>query len=449
MTYHSIAIHTLLLSLLHLSVDGICACGLMLILCQRTNYIESCGLIVLYDILAFATQPLTGCLADVIGKSGAILKTAIVLLIFGALVSLVPYIINFYTAIICTILLGMGNSFFHVYGGKYVAITSSNDIRMLGVFVSTGAVGLATGLGFSSPVLMSLFLLALSFLSALHLLNTESVKITKPLPVLTERVKQFFNQSLPTVPFLFLFCLMFVVTGRAFIGESVPPMNAIAKSTGYAWSIVLVSIIVMFGKAMGGFLSKMWGVRNVFCVTMLLSATNFLMFPWHDVFVLTTLFLVNISMPCTLYWALKVTPGREGWAFGLLAMALLPGFLLGYLSRDIIICKVLLAPLMATILLESFLLLCIHERKWQVLATSVGLNILTNVPLNAFVITYKVTSPFFIICMECIVVAVEFIGYWFVLHDRLKAFKYSFLCNSFSALVGFLFQYYFVNFHTF
>jgi hypothetical protein len=100
--------------------------------------------------------------------------------------------------------------------------------------------------------------------------------------------------------------------------------------------MVMVSCIVMIGKAAGGFLSRWWGVWTVFILSVLLSGICWLMCPWHDGFVLLTLLLINLSMPCTLYWATKAVPGREGWAFGLLAMALLFGSLyddlVGYIA---------------------------------------------------------------------------------------------------------------------
>ena len=210
--------------------------------------------------------------------------------------------------------------------------------------------------------------------------------------------------------------------------------------------MVMVSILVMVGKAAGGFLSKWWGVRNVFIVSLLLSGLFFLMCPWHNGFVVITLLLINLSMPCTLYLATKALPGREGWAFGLLAMALLPGFLIGNLFKDDATYQALLTPLMATIILESLLLLYMREGRWQVLAVSVVLNILTNVPLNAFVMAYRVTYPLYLIGLECVVVIIEFIGYWLVLHDRNKAFRYSLLCNMFSALTGCLFQILFLDY---
>lgn len=442
MIRHPIAFHTFLLSLQHLLVDGVCACGIMLISCQIICDTEAYGMIVLYDVLAFGTQPLTGLWVDTSGASTRRFKLAIALFVGGALISVCSLSMNILTAITSTILLGMGNSLFHVYGGKYVAVVSHNDIRVMGVFVSTGAVGLAIGLGFYSPTLLVVFLLALLALSAFHIHKAETAHTKKITPVYTEEVKQPFSQSLTAVPFLYLSCLMLVVSGRAFIGESIPSLRTSIHTIGAPLTMVVVSVIIMAGKAAGGFLSRWWGVRNVFCVSMLLSAATFLMYPWHDVFVLTTLLLINISMPCTLYLANKSVPRREGWAFGLLAMALLPGYLLGYLSKDNTTCQMLLVPLMATILLESLLLLYMRERRWQILAASVMLNIFTNVPLNAFIMTFRVANPLYMVGMECVVIVVEFIGYWFVLHNRYKAFKYSFLCNSFSAIVGCLYQYF-------
>ena len=45
-------------------------------------------------------------------------------------------------------------------------------------------------------------------------------------------------------------------------------------------------------------------------------------------YLLAGIFLMNTTMPVTLYLANDVLPGREGLAFGLLAAALIPGYLL-------------------------------------------------------------------------------------------------------------------------
>lgn len=440
---HQVTTHTFLLALLHLLVDGVCASGVMIISRQLINDVEADGIIVLYDLLAFGTQPLTGRWMDSRGVHPFGFKLAMVLLICGALLCSLSTSIIRTAALVGTILLGMGNSCFHVYGGKYVAVVSHNDIRALGVFVSTGAVGLAIGIGFSSRMLLAAFLLVLLVLSALHLYNADKQMTdmtTGSCCLVCKEARQTSTQPLSPVLLLYLTCLMLVVAGRACIGESVPSLRISISSMSPSVTMVVVSVIVMVGKAIGGFLSKRWGVRNVFTASMLIGATFFLMSPWHDIYVIGTLFLFNLTMPCTLYLAYKIVPRREGWAFGLLAMALLPGFLLGYLLKDNATYQALLSFLMATIILESFLLLCMRECRWQVLATSVVLNILTNVPLNAFMRSFGVYDPLNVIGLECLVVAVEFIGYWLVLHDRKRAFKYSLMCNLFSALIGCFFQ---------
>ena len=421
----------------------------MMISRQIISDIEANGIIVLYDLLAFGTQPWTGRWMDNGGARAYGLKLAMVLLLGGALISSLATFTTILAAMVGAILLGMGNSLFHVYGGKFVAVASHHDIRSMGVFVSTGAVGLAIGIGFSSLTLLVVLILALLALSSLHLLMAYRLG-TKVWADRSSQMgmeaKQTSSQSLSSLTLLYLSCLMLVVAGRACIGERVPSLRTSIPSISPPMMMVMVSIIVMVGKAAGGFLSQWWGVRNVFILSMLLSATSFLMCPWHDGFVLVTLVVINLSMPCTLYLATKAVPGREGWAFGLLAMALLPGFLLGYFLKDNAFGQALLTPLMATIVLESLLLLFMRERRWQVLAVSVVLNILTNVPLNAFVMGFEVTCPLYLIGLECMVVVVEFIGYRLVLHDRNKAFKYSFLCNLFSALVGCLFQLLFLDY---
>jgi MFS family permease len=170
---HQVTTHTFLLALLHLLVDGVCASGVMIISRHLINDVEADGIIVLYDLLAFGTQPLTGRWMDSRGVHPFGFKLAMVLLICGALLCSLTTSIIRTAALVGTILLGMGNSFFHVYGGKYVAVVSHNDIRALGVFVSTGAVGLAIGIGFSSRMLLAAFLLVLLVLSALHLYSAD------------------------------------------------------------------------------------------------------------------------------------------------------------------------------------------------------------------------------------------------------------------------------------
>jgi len=77
------------------------------------------------------------------------------------------------------ILLGMGNSLFHVWGGKQVATETGNDIHMLGAFVATGALGLSIGYVFFSWLLLCFLVLAISLLSVFYItIDKESIEAT-------------------------------------------------------------------------------------------------------------------------------------------------------------------------------------------------------------------------------------------------------------------------------
>jgi hypothetical protein len=48
----------------------------------------------------------------------------------------------------------------------------------------------------------------------------------------------------------------------------------------------------------------------------------------YEPMLMTGVFLINCTMPITLYLTNLLLPNREGLAFGLLAAALLPGYLM-------------------------------------------------------------------------------------------------------------------------
>ena len=106
--------HILLPSLLHFLVDGLCACGLMLMSRQITSDVGAYAMIVLYDVLAFGTQPFTGHWVDGTGTHPYVLKLTVTLLAGGVLISSFPVSPAIFIATTGAILLGMGNSLFHV-----------------------------------------------------------------------------------------------------------------------------------------------------------------------------------------------------------------------------------------------------------------------------------------------------------------------------------------------
>jgi hypothetical protein len=221
--------------------------------------------------------------------------------------------------VVVAILLGMGNSIFHTWGGKQTVLKAGNDPRALGVFVSTGAFGLAVGAYWCSWLLL-LAMLVLASLLALAYVHHDTVANLSD-------VKASLQSGLGRgVVIVALLALMVFVMFRSYMGE------AFTAGMNKGGSVILaIGAVSMLGKMSGGWLARRFGVARSFVVVMVAFFACLLSGSIHWGVVLLGLFLVNCTMPMTLFWANAVLPGKEGLAFGLLAAALIPGFLLAHL----------------------------------------------------------------------------------------------------------------------
>ena len=301
-------------ALLHFLVDGLCLCCLYLIVFPFSfSYLT--GIFVVYNVLAFLTQPLTGLLADRMRDRHWMLLAAVVLLL--AAVMTVTFGFSF-AAYLAPVLLGIGNSLFHVWGGKQVVLKAGNDTRALGLFVSTGAFGLAVSMVFFSLSLLYFFLLALCLLAVAYLkLEQNDVRVGNAL-----QEKPWSNRIEKSRWLLLLVVVAFVMF-RSFVGESFT--SAIVKDN---MVVLLIGLTAMLGKMAGGWLARRMGIMLTLAAVLVVVSGCLLCRSSERYVMLTGLFAVNCTMPVTLYWANGLLKGREGLAFGLLAAALIPGFLL-------------------------------------------------------------------------------------------------------------------------
>lgn len=97
----------------------------------------------------------------------------------------------------------------------------------------------------------------------------------------------------------------------------------------------------------------------------------------------------------------------------------------------------LLASLIPTILIEYGVLWLLLERRKKVLLSSIAVNVLTNIPLNLYVLLVN-DSMGDILIGEAIVILVEAVWYWCFTRNVRQAVIYSFLCNAISFLIGIL-----------
>lgn len=307
-----------LCSVLHLLVDGLCVCCLYL-MASLLSVTHLVSVFLIYNILAFLTQPLTGLWADRMERKHWMLLVSVVLLTMAVLSTSIVINLGFSTwgVVVVAVLLGMGNSLFHVWGGKQVVAKTGNDMRALGTFVSTGAFGLAIGMVFFSWSLLYVVLLSVCFLSTayMHL----DLKVDAATAV--DKVADSHFSKLFVV--LSLVVLMMVVMLRSLVGESFT--GGLSKSSGF---VLLIGLLSMLGKMAGGWLARSLGIVRMLVFVVLLTVLCWAFKSQGMTMILIGLFAVNCTMPVTLYLANVVLPQREGLAFGLLAAALIPGYLL-------------------------------------------------------------------------------------------------------------------------
>ena len=153
-------------------------------------------------------------------------------------------------------------------------------------------------------------------------------------------------------------------------------------------------------------------------------------------------------MPVTLWLANLLLPRREGLAFGLLAAALMPAYLLHFIDTSLLLppltlhhsLLIFLLPLLATIIIELGVLWFLRERRSHVLWASVVINVLTNVPLNLLVYAGWIDSLLLLLIAELVIVVIETLWYFCFARQWRQAFVYGLLCNAISFLLGLLVQ---------
>ena len=301
---------TLLASAMHFCVDALCLCCLYLTTGNVRDYL-------IYNVLAFLTQPFTGLIVDKIRSKYNVLFSAVAMLAVAACTAvLMPDY-----KIIVAVLLGVGNSLFHIWGGREVAVATGNDVRALGIFVSPGVLGLAVGEFFCSWVLLFSLLIIIAILTTMHfcIVNGNA----------SGRVGASDDcacQNKYVIPLLIAICLF--VALRSYLAGGFSTVS----DGGAGYMVLVAAAVAMSGKILGGFLARI--SKNYFAAFVAFTVVSLVCLLarncWeHAVFV--GLFAINCTMPLTLYWAEKLLPGREGFAFGLLAASLMPPYILSFL----------------------------------------------------------------------------------------------------------------------
>ena len=288
-------------TVLHFLVDGICAAVMAAYAVQEPLLAPIVYYFGLYNGIAFGTQWLTGWLLD---KKENWIRYAFLF---------VPVTLGAGTQFalgiqVQTVLLGIGNSIFHVAAGSLV-LRRYTTFKELGIFVSSGAVGLALGLNcIVGPYPFLLACAVLSVTVTYRMWRTEAGIFVSPDAGNGNETDASLNLFTATGLVLLLGCIVL----RGFSGGN--------AASPY---VMLFPCVFAAGKALGGVVCDKAGYRKTILFIFLLSFAALQLSGLAASVLLVLAF--NMTMPLTLRLVHWCNPRYPGMMFGLAAGCLLPG----------------------------------------------------------------------------------------------------------------------------
>jgi FSR family fosmidomycin resistance protein-like MFS transporter len=291
-------------SLSHALVDAACAAVVFAIVVSNRDVSQNLfQLVVIYNVLAFSTQPVFGLLVDTFKVPAY--SAALGVLLIAASTLLLP------SPLLAVLTAGIGNALFHVGGGAVSLNLAAGKATLPGIYVAPGALGLMIGtlIGKGGYFIAWPFILLLVGAAVLILrIPKPEISASRKLP---GDLKWF-----ETVILL----LLLSIAIRSMVGLSlVLPWKSDSSL------LIALTLAVVLGKALGGILGDRFGWGAVAVTGLILSVPLLTFFPHVPALAIAGLFLFNLSMPVTLICLSEMLPGKEGFAFGLSALALIIG----------------------------------------------------------------------------------------------------------------------------
>ncbi|MBR3750129.1 MAG: hypothetical protein IKN28_09675 [Firmicutes bacterium] len=300
----------------HLLVDGICLAALFGAGADASALMTA---VMLYNTLAFTTQCLVGLWTDHTGLSKKAEPLSMLLVAAGYFLPA--------SLLVRVAMIGLGNSCFHVCGGTVTLEQSRGKSSPLGVFVAPGAIGVLLGRSFPKlgHVLAALLILFAAAIFFAYRRDGDRKAPVGPEAGKTCALPDYRGDAFPGMAAALLTAAVAV---RAIGGSCAEfPWN-----TGVATAAAM-TLFVFAGKTAGGFLCDRIGAVKSSAVSILPAALLTAFLGANMPASLLGQFLLNLSMPVTLWLLYKLMPKEPGLAFGLAASALWPGTLAGMMIK--------------------------------------------------------------------------------------------------------------------
>ena len=329
----------------HFSVDLACAALVAGAFLPGKNGEEALLGVLVYNLAAFALQPLFGMVCDAFPKARLTAWSC------GGVLAALVWAALPWGAWPALVLCALGNALFHAGAGREVLLDSGGEMKWGGVFVSSGALGVPLGmLGGAAGRVPFLAVPGLCLAASLFLLlKTEGRREGLP--------GQGVFDAASARPFgAVLLLALLSVAVRAFVGGAVP----LPWKTG--WLVLLPGAASCLGKACGGFFADRFGARRTGVLALLASLPLLCLEngdPWLSAL---GLFCFNGTMPVSLGTVASKLPRSPGLAFGLTAQLLIVGSLPLYLWK---LPGGAALPLSAVLILFSALCIGLSSNDWK------------------------------------------------------------------------------------
>lgn len=263
----------------------------------------------IYDGVAFVPQSLIGYLSDKYPKINVGIIGVILLFISYLIYGLTNLSIYLSLIILC-----LGNAFLHISGAENTLKSSKGKLSPAAIFVSGGSFGVVSGKLLAKTSINPLFLF-IPIITIIPFILLSETYITK-----NSNTDNFNYVNDKLNPRFVILLAVLVVIIRGYMGYGIPT----------SWNKTVLQLVIFFfimgiGKALGGILSDLIGIRKVAIASTLL-AIPFLCFGDNNMFIsLIGVMLFSMTMAITLGILVSMLKKTPGLAFGLTTIGLFLG----------------------------------------------------------------------------------------------------------------------------
>lgn len=324
-----------------------CASGLLLgSLIHTSSLVEVGMLVMLYNLLAFGTQPLIGLITDKFQNPRLAALIGIGLLVAG--IALFPF-----STVGAVILIGFGSSAFHVGGGGLVLLFSNGKAGSIGVFTSPGVIGLAIGGYFAITNTVILWPYILLLLGIGILIANIKLKKTPYRSVTEDHILEGHD--------MIMIVLLLAIALRSLVWNLYAYINQ-----GDYFILLAIGFAAFAGKIGGGFLADKFGLRRYILLALALAAPV-LTFSGESL----TMLMIGVALlqsvtPASIAAASRLLPKMPSTVSGLtLGLAIAAGGLPYYFGLHYISSPKYIAAISICSILLYYLALKIYKKKRQ------------------------------------------------------------------------------------